>query len=230
MKDTLTSLDKLIWEQFEKVTQYAHRNYGWDKWDLASLADRVCGAAFIGVGIYTLLLTNHTSPDQQTTLTLEGAVSLLLGPTAPYLMKKTYEIRQRCEYYQLLQGSSVKQPSFSWWRPVMLYGGLNIAMAGAFFLSREELDSKVAGLAALCTSTIFESLTASSYFASQLPKPPSAKKSFWKTVYEGISNRFKPKSLPEPATEPIKIYSGSYQGPVTFSIAKPSVFAPGFSQ
>ncbi len=30
MANPLTSLDELIWKQFEKVTQYAHKNYGWD--------------------------------------------------------------------------------------------------------------------------------------------------------------------------------------------------------
>jgi|SRR3989338_9204905 len=56
MTNPLTSLDELIWKQFEKVTQYAHKEYGWDKYDLAHVIDSVSGVVAVGTGTYGLIV------------------------------------------------------------------------------------------------------------------------------------------------------------------------------
>jgi len=55
MKNPLTSLDELIWQQFEKVTQYAHKEYGWNKYDLSRWCDNAAALSLVGMGTYSAL-------------------------------------------------------------------------------------------------------------------------------------------------------------------------------
>ncbi len=208
MANPLTSLDELIWNQFEKVTQYAHKNYGWDKWDLAHLANWATGASFVGAGIYSFLALNHeTSPVEQAVDTTFGILGLTIGMAAPYAFNKLNQYHREAELDQLIHSRSVKRPQFSWKRPLFMYFGILTMTIGDSYLQGETLLNKTTGLATLCFGFSYEFSEISNYFSTQFPKPPSTKKPFWKTTYEGIKNKFQPKPQLEPAAEPIAKYA-----------------------
>ena len=52
----LESLDELIWTQYEKVTHWAEKTAGWDKWDLVNASTTVTVAGALGAGVYEGLL------------------------------------------------------------------------------------------------------------------------------------------------------------------------------
>ncbi len=214
MTSPLASLDELIWNQFEKVTQYAHRNYGRDKWDLAHLANWATGVSFLGIGTYSSLMLNHsTTPTDQALYTTLGVLGLTAGMAGPYICNKLNQSRRKAELVQLIHDSSVKIPQFGWKRPLFMYLGMLSMVAGGFYLQQETSLSKTAGLLTLCSGFSWEFMASSDYFSTQFPKPPSTKKPFWKTTYEGIKNKFKPKPQLEPAAEPTPKY-GTIDGVV----------------
>jgi len=69
-----------------------------------------------------------------------------------------------------------------------------------------EVSSILLGLFYLTISLGIGLTMASHYFRTQLPTPPSTKKSFLKTIYEGIKNKLNPKPQLEPVTEPAPQY------------------------
>ena len=55
MRNPLTSLDELIWKQFEKITIAANKRLGWSKYDLANITQNISTVSYFGMGGYTAL-------------------------------------------------------------------------------------------------------------------------------------------------------------------------------
>ncbi len=54
MRSPLTSLDELIWKQYEKITQKAAK-WGYSKYDLGYLCDTTAAIALTAAGTYLLI-------------------------------------------------------------------------------------------------------------------------------------------------------------------------------
>src|SRR3989338_11041410 len=182
MNNPLTSLDELIWKEFEKVTQYAHKNYGWDKYDCKQVTDSLSGVAALGVGIYGYIsgfaLNEYVAFAPFGTIFSAGGISL------PYLWKKENEISRTREINEIIQQGVARQPLYTWMRPLAIVIGIGTVFEGMHFLMSNDLERRLAGLMILPGAAYWEFLLASSYFYSQIMAPPSTKKHFWKTTYE----------------------------------------------
>ena len=205
MNNPLTSLDELIWQQFEKVTQYTHKEYGWDKYDCKQITDSLSGVAALGVGIYGyisgFILKEYLAFIPFGTLFSAAGISL------PYLWKKENEISRTREINEIIQRGVARQPFYTWMRPLAIAAGVGAVSAGINFLISDGIENHVKGLITIPGTAYCELLLASSYFSSQIMAPPCTKKSFWKTAYEGIKNKFNPKPQLEPAAVPSSHYS-----------------------
>lgn len=113
--DKLTELDQAIWKQYEKVTQYCNKEYGWNKYDLMRKANSGAAAFSFGEGVYASAL--GVISDDGTAL----GFGLTIGITSMlvyYLGKNRIERRENFEK-KLLEGSNFTlQPHFWAGRPI----------------------------------------------------------------------------------------------------------------
>src|SRR3989338_10069535 len=209
MKKPLTSLDELIWQQFEKVTQYAHKNYGWDKYDCKQVTDSLSGVAGVGFGVCSILLGYNLDKAFISSGYMAMGVALAgLGICIPYLSEKADNYYRKQEVREIIQSGATQQPSFIWTRPLAIAVGIGVAWIGMDFLEESKgMETRLLGLMMLPGAAHLEFSSASSYFRSQIMTPPSTTKPFWRTTYERIKNKFSPKPTLEPAAEPISKYS-----------------------
>lgn len=204
MTNPLTSLDELIWKQFEKVTQYAHKEYGWDKYDLANVMHLSGSMAMAGMCTYASILEaiNH----QYGTSAVVGS---LIVPIAYHhqSQRSFYEQLKKIELKTLTITSTAVQYSFDSLRSSLLIGSLVLTVLGINHVAQAD-DTKqiLEGLVLIGGAVGFASSQAAHYFITQLPTHPSTKKPFWKTTYERIRNKLKPKPQLEPAAEPAQQY------------------------
>ena len=54
--ETLSQLDQLIWQQYEKVTHAAEKYVGWDKYNLMNLCTKATAIGGLGASIYAGIL------------------------------------------------------------------------------------------------------------------------------------------------------------------------------
>ena len=223
MKNPLTSLDELIWKEFEKVTQYEHKEWGWDKYDLARMSDNVAVLSLVEMGTYSAL---HGFIDSSTRAPLNLSIGFAAVAAAYFLSKHKQRKNDEFELEELkdfVETGAVRPPIILWFRPLYFLGFSGYFLQEGVekllnresfvpqfftFLSPGEYNTLI-GLSALCVSMCALGEGSAGYFRSQiytLPGPPT-KKPFWKTMYAGLSDRFKPKAIPEPAAEPTSKYS-----------------------
>ena|SRR3989338_2927690 len=215
MQNPLTSLDELIWQQFEKVTRYAHKNYGWDKYDLAEICNSATAFSLLGGGIYDAIATYSQGG------LLRGTVAALaytaVSITLKNFGKDTINKWRKSDLKEFLATGAIREPTFSGIRPAMLsmptilYGVSALAAAGNNILGDKNFyDGQYRAAVTLgffMEGTALVSFVSLWYFEGQLFTPSSAKRPFWKTTYERIKNKFSPKPTLEPAAEPISKYS-----------------------
>ncbi len=226
MKNPLTTLDEIVWKQFEKVTQYAHKKLGWNKYDLATITDRAFAAVSVGASVYAGIEGAYypvASSDQ----IIAMAVSLMwLG--AGYLehqnAKKNKKL-EKSELSEIVRTGAILQPQFSSSRPVTLCIDLLVCGGGIYGLlgglqpaheivGGPQEYSLLIGLSLIATGATFLFKTSSDYFRSQLMTPPKAKKSLWNAAHESVASLgkyFKP--APKPVEAPAAKYAaGNYGG------------------
>ena len=205
MQNPLTSLDELIWKEFEKITQYAHKNYGWDKYDLATLTHLSCSIAMAGMCTYASI--NEAIDHHYNTSAFTG---FLIMPIAVHhqSQRKFCDNLKEIESQTLkLTGAAVKY-SFNPLRASLTLASLAASVFGINYLTEAPDTKKILeGLMIILGGAGFLGMQVSNYFITQLPNFPSTKKPFWRTTYEKIANKWKPKPQLEPATEPSSQYS-----------------------
>ncbi len=179
MNNPLTSLDEIIWKQFEQVTQYAHRNYGWDKYDCKQITDSLSGVAVLGLGIYNILL-GYNLDDRfiQSGYIASGVIYSAGGISLHYFSKKVNETCRKREVKKIIQNRATQQPSFTSARPFGIAMGMGLVFNGIDFLISNDFKTRLIGLIMLPGGAYWEFSMASSYFRSQLLTPPSIKRSF----------------------------------------------------
>lgn len=209
MTNPLTSLDELIWKQFEKVTQYAHKNYGWDKYDLTNIMETTTGGLMMGYGTYLVTAATMTNSfSSGIGYSFLGTGTGLFGILFASFSRRRNENERAKELQELMETSTVTKPHYTAIRPSVLLGFTYMATQGLLDYQIKNKNFGVALDFAIITGglgSIF--LVATSYFKDQIMTPPTIKKPFWKTTYERMRNKFKPKPQLEPAAEPASQYA-----------------------
>lgn len=206
MKNPLTSLDELIWKQCEKVTEYAYKNAGWDKWDLIRVTDTAAITAQVGMGIYTAMsgVVRNEFPVLRGYYVLMGGLIGGGGLATSYFYKVMNKQRQDQEFKILTETGASLRPSYGSMRPNALGAASALAGYAAYNLHQDAAPLDVLwGLTMGCASILLISSVASNYFSSQSPpKPPTPKKSLWNIVREVVYKRISGKK-PVIVTDPI---------------------------
>ena len=221
MNNHLISLDKLVWEQFEKITIAANKKLGLDKYDLARICDGAAALSLGGMGTYSAL-QSFIDPSTRAplNLTLGFAEVTFAYFLYNHTRRKNYKLEIQ-ELQNIIETGASYPPRFFWFRPLYVFGtsgyflrgGVNqlmncdsIAPSFFTFLTPREYNT-LWGLSTLCMAAVILGEGCSAYFRSQIMTPPTSKKSFWKPLYEGIAEKLKLKELPEPVAEPSSKYS-----------------------
>ena len=196
--DKLTEVDEAIWKQYEKVTNYCNREYGWNKWDLANIANGGRSASLLGMGVYETIfgLNNGTMYDLAI-----GAVMGVLAVAGYNGRKKAYGSLEEKELKKLEKTGAAEPIQFNPYRP--LFFGISIwatYIAGSVFFGDSqdtflELNSYLGdnrttiGLMYTTLSAYEIFFLSEKYFQDQIMTPPKKKKSVLKTLYEKLTGK-----------------------------------------
>ena len=113
--DKLTEVDKYVWKQYEKVTQYCNKEYGWDKYDLERKSNKAMVASGVGVGFYNTLEGYLGSSPIHIGVGL--TVTAFVGGLY-YLIEGSSKRKEAEEIKKLERGNgTVSAPQFLAWRP-----------------------------------------------------------------------------------------------------------------
>ena len=212
MTNPLTSLDELIWKQFEKVTVAANKRLGWNKYDCAYLANIIGNVSFIGYGTYELLLGIEK---QSTTGLLDivvGGGCLIAGGIFLHGSKEKFKQKEEQELRHLAYtAASPPKPNFDPSRPVILAIAAEATTVGLYYLiATATIDPSLTypsptliGLIQIAAGTMISFLQIQRYFEDQLMTPPSTKKSIWKAVTDYVTKPFH-KATPQPAESAVR--------------------------
>jgi hypothetical protein len=204
MRNPLTSLDELIWRQYEKVTQKAAK-LGYSKYDLMYLCDVGAAVSFTGNGSYTML---EGILGGSALATAFGAACAIIGGLYYKASKITTAETEERDTRALVQYGAVPPPQFTGIRPLHLGMAVYLVGLGAYTLIREDIPvpstfqklspsdyATLKGLAELALSAFGAGVVSASYFLDQTPLPPQKK--FWQAWYEKLAARFqKPAEVP----------------------------------
>lgn len=202
--DKLTEADEKIWKQYEKITQYCNKEYGWNKYDLASKASLGTAISHLSGSVYMLIDGLQTSNMFFTTLGIAGS---LLSIPSYYFSKKDYERNEAAEIRRFESGGALPSSVSKPYRP------LNFAVAAEFFSvtggymfsdfpQSSEEHNTLWMLISLAFGSYFICHPSESYFSDQIMTPPKKKKKVLKTLYEKVTGKFQ--AAPVPQSEPNK--------------------------
>ncbi len=215
MTNPLTTLDELIWRQFEKVTIAAEKRLGWDKWDLAKISCFIAAGANTGIGVYQVIKGLVFSQYEF----VPGGTLVGLGGIASYVIAdKVLNELKVAEERRFARGETIIKSHLWEERPVLIALGSFSVAAGVYSLikgspyipERYQSDpsayNTVTGLSEILGGSWIASLATIDYFLSQLPRPPSsAKKSLWQALADYVSKPFHKEQ--QPAEVPVVKYN-----------------------
>ncbi len=176
---------------------------------MAQVADTATAGSIIGYSVYSFIAAAMTESYSLSVLGASyGTITGLGGAFFIPYTKKVNTSRRKEELQEIVQTGATKKPYYSALRPltILASGYLYVMLLLSKPVENENADTALTlGVLAGCAAIMFQ--ITSSYFRSQLMTPPSTKKPFWKTTYEMVRNKFKPKQELEPAAEPIAKYA-----------------------
>ena len=207
MTNPLTSLDELIWKQFEKVTVAANKRLGWNKYDLVQITDDVTAVAMVGYGVYIGLpeLIKDQYLSMCTPSLMMSAAGLSIGMSYLKCSRIINQWYEEKEVQDILRTGAGRKPSFDSLRPLTLAVATTLS-AGSIFDTHPHPNENVytaLNLGLIMIGMLWCTKIASDYFYSQLMTPPSAKKSIWKAVTDYITKPFH-KATPQPVESGVK--------------------------
>ncbi len=199
LTDLLTTVDEAIWRQFEKITLKAEKELGWSKYDLAHKANIVEGCA--GLSCLTYITASGVMMNDFKYMLLGIGVA----PVAVYnhfQNRKIIEQREKSELYSSI-GGVVEAPLFGPFRPIAGAMGTLAISQGIFGLSfsptpevsKQQIVAYGLMIVAIGAAYVFRET--GDYFLTQIPRPPSAKKTVWQFVKEKVA--FGSVSVPQEA-------------------------------
>ncbi len=213
MKNPLRTLDELVLAQFEKLTQAAHRGLGWTKYDVRRCFDYATSVMGAGAGIYETLKSFAGDSFRPEYLVL-GVICLSVSGGYAMMAKKSNEKSEQRELDLYLKTGAVQLTDSKPLRPFMLTIHGSIMTSAVYYLSAREAEialsqyqmNTLTGLVLFTIGAANALLSISDYIKDTTFIPPGAKKSFWKTAYQSLANKFRIAPQAEPA--PVKEYVG----------------------
>ncbi len=188
MTNPLTTLDEIIWKQFEKVTVAAEKNLGLNKWDLARISSSAGTIFFAGAGV-TIAGSGIFMED--ITYTLMGAVSGLVALGTYIPIYKNLRVSEQLEEEKLLNTSETlsEKPHFTPGRPLSYGLAAVIGFMGSLPLYYQSSPPQIIrniystygpfiGLGLMLAAGALVSLESSNYFKSQLPPSQQRQEKF----------------------------------------------------
>lgn len=184
LEQKLSQLDEVIWTQYEKVTQKADAYLGLDKYDLARGSVNVALAGSLAFTIYSAIRAVQYESSAAVGASLGVAMMLI-----DLSHKKDVARVQQFDSQLLKQGMRIIRPIYTQRRPLALL--VSSIVIGAASRAVPEISENQdvqylynLGLGAQYLS-ILGSLS-SSYFCSQLPKPPRQNRGKFQEWYKGL--------------------------------------------
>lgn len=208
--DILKRADKKIWEQYETVTNYCNKEYGWNNYDLARKMHALEWGGTVCMGSYIAI----------SGITMESVASIVLGGLLSLAsIPVYYSNKQKCDdlessAHKLYEDTgTVTQPIFKPLRPLLV--GLSTYCLGSGFyqlIHGREVPEQIpmtadeynliAGMIAVGISSSLFATESAEYFKDQIFNGPTKKKGFLKTLYEKVTGKLQP--TPVPQLEPVK--------------------------
>ena len=202
-------LDELIWKGFEKITQKAHKELGWNKFDLARITHSAATFSGAAYGVYGFIL--QTKTNNYFYLVQDAFFTAAMGVSF-YVGHQNLNHQERAET-ELLKSGIVYPPTYKPLRPALMisaaiFGAAGIGALGWGITLPEGIELKDYAsdaketLSLLGTSIIglsgFGVLeVCSSYFKDQIMTPPTKKKSLKNYFSEKFSLKEEKFLVPE---------------------------------
>ncbi len=208
MTNPLTSLDELIWKQFEKITVAANKRLGWNKYDLAQIADTGNGISYAGIGVYGLIA--GLSGERYQWMLLSFAICLPFGVVYHKASQQKNKRKYDEEVNLLVRTGAARTPTMDPERPLQLavggfMFGLGIsALSGYYPTFFSAQGNYLWGMLSALAGTGHLSMVSANYFRSQIMIPPSTKKSIWKALADYVTKPFH-QAAPQPVEVPAEI-------------------------
>ena len=200
MKNPLTSLDELIWQQFEKITQKAHTELGWDKFDLATRTNLLAGMSMTAAGLYSTFNLYYDNGN----ISPVGLGVTVMGLAYYRMCKRSDDTLRVLETYRVMNSGAARKPKFNPRRPLTLMGSLGGWYVGSQFIRYAQYPSHLAikdpvnfkktiGLTIIGVASTFLFQTCAMYFHDQIFIPPAGtKKTVWEKINEYVAERRTP--------------------------------------
>ena len=211
--DKLEELDQAIWKQYEKVTNYCNKEYGWNKYDLARLSNSADNCSYLGAGVY-LAITGYNG--SSVTSFIVGALVVPFSMLNYHGQKKSLTRDEELEGKLLEITGAAKPVVYKSWRPLNFglvaysaYRAYSSFTGGqqlpeSFSMSPEEYNN-LSGMSMALLTSFFFFQTSKKYFQDQIMTPPKKKKSVLKSLYEKAAGKLP--AAPQPQLEPTKYQS-----------------------
>src|SRR3989344_9305255 len=138
----LTDLDEAIWKQYEKLTHYCNKTFGWDKFDLAKKANGAYLVSGVGYGFYEGLegALGSSSENYVTAGIFAASAGMLYAINR---MALTFREQRERSYFE--RSGVAEAPQAKAWRP--LFGALlpfGIAIGLASYLGDDKVPENLA--------------------------------------------------------------------------------------
>lgn len=209
----LDKLDDIVLRGYEKVSYWAYKKFGKDKYDLAQACDTTTALALAGERVYSFLLGYQTGGAGYMFL---GGLLATVGYISQSASKKTNERRRGRELQQIINTGAAQAPAnpFRSLRPLGLGGSVFFISKGISHLvyglePPESLATMIGekeygnlnGLWDLAISIYFAGWTSASYFRDTTMFPPQKdRKPLWKRAIDYVTSPFRQKA-PVPVEE-----------------------------
>ena len=208
LENPLETLDEIILAQHEKVTQWAHKKYGWNKYDLARIADAAGSFAAFGAGVYSSI----ASALLKVPLLFGGGMSMIVSGYSQYhLAKRVNDEKEKFETARIVNTGAGHKPSPSSLRPLLFIPTAIYYNLALSLLSDDHDFAKAGGLLFFCVGNWILGSTAASYFRDTTLTPPATKKNPLKQLYHAVMDYL----APTPSLEPIKLPQSHYTPELT---------------
>ncbi len=206
LTEKLTELDQVIWKQYEKVTQYCNKEFGWNKYDLARKTNTGMGISAAGAGVYGVLEGVLGSSPATVGASL---FCPMVGIGYCYLTKIIINESQEKEEISQLEKGVVHAPEPRAYRPLLLGAGfLNLFLSISSFLGLQEVPETLkplsqdnynilGGLYGLALASMVFFVASTDYFSEQIMTPPQKKKSVLKAITEKVTAKLQPAYVPQ---------------------------------
>lgn len=205
LEEKLAKVDEKIWKQFERISDYAYRYFGYNKYDLARKCDNTAAIGLLSAAVYTGIVGTMSLPIGAGLL---AGTAVLIPTSYIYYHCRTEDNNagEKKEIELLLKTGAASAPNFGSDRPIKIIHStaLLTAVAVSFRLlsphvvGNQDLYENLGLFSEISYAFSCIGLCSAYYFRAQIMQPPKAKINPVKALYEKAVAHFR--SVPQPVT------------------------------